>query len=123
MTDTYIALDLETTGLNPTKDRILEIGAVKVKGGQIQGTYETLVNPGVRISGRIEELTGITNEMAAQGLEAAEAVREFAAFSRSLPLIGHNILFDYSFLKQAAVNHGIPFEKECLDTLKFESGI
>ena len=49
MIDTYIALDLETTGLNPSMDRILEIGAVKVIGGQVEETYETLVNPGRKI--------------------------------------------------------------------------
>ena len=63
MTDTYIALDLETTGLNPSRDRILEIGAVRVVDGQIEETYETLVNPGRKLDKRIEELTGITEEM------------------------------------------------------------
>ena len=63
MIDTYIALDLETTGLSPSMDRILEIGAVKVVNGQILETYETLVNPERKIEKRIEELTGITDEM------------------------------------------------------------
>ena len=118
MTDTYIALDLETTGLNPAKDRILEIGAVKVRGGQIQETYETLVNPGVRISGRIEELTGITNQMAAGGMDTRTAVAGLVEFCEDLPLLGHNILFDYSFVKQNAVNLNLEFEKEGIDTLK-----
>ena len=114
----YVVVDLDMTGLKAKTDRILEIGSVKVTDGMETAVFHCMVNPHMEIPPEITDLTGITNEMAAQGLEAAEAVREFAAFSRSLPLIGHNILFDYSFLKQAAVNHGIPFEKECLDTLK-----
>lgn len=118
MTDTYIALDLETTGLNPSTDRILEIGAVKVVDGQICETYETLVRPGVRISERIEELTGITEEMAAGGKETRTAVGELVEFCEDLPLLGHNVLFDYSFVKRNAVNFDLAFEKEGIDTLK-----
>lgn len=118
MTDSYIALDLETTGLNPASDRILEIGAVKIRGGKITETYETLVNPGMKISSRIEELTGITNEMAAGGRETSAAVKELAEFCEELPLLGHNILFDYSFVKRNTVNQNLNFEKEGIDTLK-----
>jgi len=118
MTDSYIALDLETTGLNPSSDRILEIGAVKVIDGQIRETYETLVNPEMKISARIEELTGITNEMAAGGKDTRTAVTELVAFCGELPLLGHNILFDYSFVKRNAVNLKLEFEKTGIDTLK-----
>ena len=118
MIDTYIALDLETTGLSPAADRILEIGAVKVVHGQIEETYETLVNPGRKVEKRIEELTGITDEMAAGGIDTAKAVRGLVEFCGSLPLLGHNILFDYSFVKQNTINLNIPFEKEGIDTLK-----
>lgn len=118
MTDSYIALDLETTGLNPSSDRILEIGAVKVVNGQIKETYETLVNPEMKISGRIEELTGITNEMAAKGEDRKKAVEKLVEFCEDLPLLGHNILFDYSFVKRSAVNQKLEFEKEGIDTLK-----
>lgn len=118
MTDSYIALDLETTGLNPSSDRILEIGAVKVVDGQVCGTYETLVNPQIKISSRIEELTGITDEMAAGGRDTKEAVSELVEFCEDLPLLGHNILFDYSFVKRNAVNMSLSFEKKGIDTLK-----
>lgn len=118
MIDTYIALDLETTGLNPSTDRILEIGAVKVMDGQIVGTYETLVNPGRKIEKRIEELTGITDEMAAEGMDTQTAVTRLVEFCEDLPLLGHNIIFDYSFVKQNAINLNLPFEKEGIDTLK-----
>lgn len=118
MVDTYIALDLETTGLNPAADRILEIGAIKVVHGKIKETYETLVNPGRKIEERIELLTGITNEMAAEGIELKRAVMELVEFCEDLPLLGHNILFDYSFVKQNTMNLNISFEKEGVDTLK-----
>lgn len=118
MIDSYIALDLETTGLSPSEDRILEIGAVKVKDGSICERYETLVNPGMTISPRIRELTGIDDEMAATGKDTGTAVAELVDFCGELPLLGHNILFDYSFVKRNAVNLGLAFEKDGVDTLK-----
>lgn len=118
MIDTYIALDLETTGLSPSTERILEIGAVKVIDGQIVKTYETLVNPGRKIEKRIEDLTGITDEMAAGGIDTKRAIMGLLEFCEDLPLLGHNILFDYSFVKQNAINLDLPFEKEGIDTLK-----
>lgn len=118
MLNDYVVVDLEMTGLKAKTDRILEIGAVKVEGGTGTAVFHCMVNPHMEIPPEITALTGITNEMAAQGHEAVDAVKEFASFAHSFPLIGHNILFDYSFIKQTAVNHGIPFEKNCLDTLK-----
>ena len=118
MTDSYIALDLETTGLSPAEDRILEIGAVKVENGRIRERYGTLLNPGIRISARIQELTGITDEMAAGGRDTRTAVAELVEFCGDLPLLGHNILFDYSFVKKNAVNFGLEFEKTGIDTLE-----
>lgn len=118
LTDSYIALDLETTGLSPAEDRILEIGAVKVENGRIRERYGTLLNPGIRISARIQELTGITDEMAAGGRDIRTAVAELVEFCGDLPLLGHNILFDYSFVKKNAVNFGLEFEKTGIDTLK-----
>lgn len=118
MTDTYIALDLETTGLSPSADRILEIGAVKVVHGQVKETYATLVNPGRKIGERIEALTGITDEMASGGMDTGKAVRELVEFCEDFPLLGHNILFDYGFIKQNALNLGLSIDCEGIDTLK-----
>lgn len=118
MINTYVALDLETTGLNPSRDRILEIGAVKIVEGEEQQVLSTLVNPGREVTPRIQELTGITNEMAATGMEYETAVGSLVEFCQDLPILGHNILFDYSFVKRAAVNHGLTFEKTGVDTLK-----
>ena len=114
----FVVVDLETTGLTPKTDRILEIGAVKVIDGRITDRMETFVNPGRKIPDRITKLTGITDVMVQDAPPREEAVRGFVSFSEGLPLLGHNILFDYSFLKHCAVNIGVPFEREALDTLK-----
>lgn len=114
----YIALDVETTGLNPAKDRVLEIGAAKISGGKVCETYQTLINTGVPIPLRIQQLTGITEEMQRKGKRAEQAFPEFLEFCGNLPILGHNVQFDFGFLKQTAANLGLPFEKEALDTLK-----
>lgn len=124
MIQDYVALDLETTGLNPVRDRILEIGAIKVKNGCEAERYATLVDCRMSIPEHITGLTGITNEMledaraAGKAPKAEEAVAALAEFCEDLPLLGHNISFDYGFVKQNAANCGIPFEKEGIDTLK-----
>lgn len=118
MLESYVVVDLEMTGLRAKTDRILEIGAVKVENHQITATYQKMINAGVKIPKEIQELTGITEEMAATGVKEQEAVEGFFDFCRGFPLAGHNILFDYSFLKQYAVNHKKTFEKNGIDTLK-----
>lgn len=114
----YVAVDLEMTGLHPRTDRILEIGGIRVEDGKTVERFHRMVNPRMEISKEITELTGITNEMVMGGCEAETAVAEFREFAKDLPLIGHNILFDYGFLKQYSVNYGHSFEKEGVDTLK-----
>lgn len=118
MLESYVVVDLEMTGLRAKTDRILEIGAVKVENHQITATYQKMINVGVKIPKEIQELTGITEEMAATGVKEQEVVEGFFNFCRGFPLAGHNILFDYSFLKQYAVNHKKTFEKNGIDTLK-----
>lgn len=114
----YIALDLETTGLNPKKDRILEIGAAKVKDEQIIDKYAVFVDSKIKIPEFITELTGIDNSMTDGQISQDEAVRELLAFCGDLPVMGHNILFDYSFVKRNAVNQGLKFPNYGIDTLK-----
>lgn len=118
MLESYVVVDLEMTGLRAKTDKILEIGAVKVENHQITGNYQKVVNPGRKIPAEVQKLTGITDEMAATGTEETEAVEGFFEFCGELPLAGHNIIFDYSFLKQYAVNHKKSFEKSGIDTLK-----
>lgn len=114
----YVSIDLETTGLNPRTDRIIEIGAVKVLKGAVTDTFSTLVSPGRKLESRIVELTGICDEMLDGAPELDEVLPGLFAFLGELPLLGHRILFDYSFLKKAAVDRRLSFDKEGIDTLK-----
>lgn len=114
----YLCVDLETTGLSPKTDKIIEIGAVRVKDGQIVDAFETFVRPGVALPERIIELTGITEEALASAPVLAEVLPRFQEFAGELPLLGHRIFFDYSFLKRAFVNAKLPFERSGIDTLK-----
>lgn len=117
-TDSYVCIDLETTGLNPKTDKIIEIGAVRVEQGQCTGTFETLVNPGRRLEERIIELTGITTEQLSGAPAIEEVLPDLLAFMGEHVLLGHSVLFDYSFLKKAAVNEKYIFERQGIDTLK-----
>lgn len=117
MERSYVAFDLETTGLRPKYDQILEIGAVKIECGEVTGTYETFIDSGAEIPARITELTGITREMVAGSPGIREAVEGFLEFSGGHVLLGHNILFDYSFMKRNVMNLGGTYERKGLDTL------
>lgn len=113
----YILVDVETTGLNPATDQIIEIGAIKVLDGKAVETYEQLIHPGVSIGEHIVELVGITNEMVKDAPAMSEVIGEFLKFAEELPMMGHNLMFDYGFLKTAAVKHGNNFGKTGVDTL------
>jgi DNA polymerase-3 subunit alpha (Gram-positive type) len=117
MENSYVAFDLETTGLRPSIDKILEIGAVKVEDGVVTETYETFIDHGIAIPERITDLTGITEEMVAGSPSVREAVEGFLAFARDAVLLGHNVQFDYRFMKRAVLNLGGSFERKGLDTL------
>ena len=118
MYDTYVSIDLETTGLNPKRDRIIEIGAIRVEQGEITGEFSAFVNPGRKLEERITELTGIRDEDLAEAPELDEIFPKLLEFMGDLPLLGHSILFDYSFLKKAAVDRKLTFERSAVDTLK-----
>ena len=116
--DTYVSIDLETTGLNPKTDKIIEIGAVKVIGGEVKETFSCFVHPGRHLEERITELTGITEEDLAGAPGIEEVLPGLLEFLGEYPLLRHSILFDFSFLKKAAVNQKLSFEKQAVDTLK-----
>lgn len=118
MLQDYVVIDLEMTGLNPKTDKILELAAVRVRNGQEVAVYSRIVNPQVPLSEKITELTGITAEEAEAGAPADESVAKFLEFLGEDVLVGQNVIFDYSFLKQWAVNHKKPLEKKAVDTLK-----
>ena len=118
MIDSYIALDLETTGLNPAYDRIIEIGMAKVEQGNVAATYSTLINPGITVGERVVELTGIHNNELTDKPRIEDEIRNILDFIGDYPILGHNIIFDYSFLKKAAVNNNLVFPSAGIDTLK-----
>lgn len=118
MVDSYVALDLETTGLNPKQDKIIEIGMVKVRSGETIGQMETFVNPGRLLEERITVLTGIEDKQLSDAPDITEVMPEALRFIGDDILIGHRVLFDYSFVKKAAVNQRFAFEKKGIDTLK-----
>lgn len=119
LVDSYVSLDLETTGLDAKKDKIIEIGALKVRAGKSVASMATLVNPGRKLEARIIELTGIHDEELVNAPAIEEALPDLLEFIGDDILLGHGILFDYSFVKKAAVNQRLVFEKKGIDTLKF----
>lgn len=114
----FTTLDIETTGLNPKMDKIIEVGAVRVRNGEITEKFESLVNPGRKLEKRIVSLTGICDLDLKNAPNGEEVIPKLLAFLGEDVLVGHRILFDYSFVKKAAVNLKLPFEKQGIDTLK-----
>ena len=118
MTDSYVCIDLETTGLNPKTDKIIEIGVVKVENNRIVTEWETLVNPDRKLEERIIALTGIRDEELSSAPMIGEVLPKLFDLVGDFVMLGHSILFDYSFIKKAAVNQKMTFEKDGIDTLK-----
>ncbi len=118
MIENYVAIDLEMTGLNAKTDRILEVAAIRVREGKEVAVFSEIVNPQVKLNEKVIELTGITQEEADAGRDLDETLYAFLEFLGEDILVGQNIIFDYSFLKQWAVNHKLPLEKTAIDTLK-----
>lgn len=115
--DEFIVFDLETTGLDASTCKITEIGAVKIKGGEVLERYNTFVNPECPIPAEITELTSITDEMVADARTIDAVLPEFMEFVGDRLLIAHNADFDTGFLRVAAKQQGIAFENPYLDTL------
>ena len=113
----FIVFDFETTGFSPINDRITEIGAVLVRGGEIVDTFSSFVNPHKPIPRNVVELTGITDEMVAQAPDESEAIPRFLAFCGDRLMIAHNAPFDISFTRAAAERVGIDFKNPSLDTV------
>lgn len=118
MVNSYVAVDLETTGIGAKTEKITEIGMVKVVNGEVADTFHTMVNPHREIPERIVELTGITDEMVADAPDIDNILTDVIRFCEGFPLLGHQVIFDYGFLVQAAVNRSLKFEKDGIDTLK-----
>jgi DNA polymerase-3 subunit epsilon len=103
---TFVVVDLETTGGSPASSAITEIGAVKVRGGEILGEFQTLVDPGFGIPPFITVLTGITDAMVAAAPRMSEVLPAFLEFARNTVLVAHNAPFDLGFLRAACQEFG-----------------
>ncbi len=99
--ESYAVVDIETTGLDPARDHIIEIGAIKIVDGSISDTFSTLVNPGVQIDSFITDLTGIANQDLVSAPDPEHALSDFYNFIGNSILIGHNVHFDINFLYDA----------------------
>jgi DNA polymerase-3 subunit alpha (Gram-positive type) len=115
---TFICFDVETTGLNPRKDRVIEIGAIKVEEGRITGQFSELINPGFPLPPLITNLTGITDDMLKSADTASNVIRRFIDFSEDYIIIGHNVMFDYIFIKSEAAREHVTFNRLGIDTLE-----
>lgn len=118
MLRSYIAFDLETTGLSPENSEIIEIGALKVRDGKVKERFIEFARPKEAITPIITNLTGITNEMVGCARCSSDVVGDFLDFCEDDILVGHNIIFDYSFVKVCAAAQGRDFRKSGVDTLK-----
>lgn len=115
---TFVTVDLETTGASPRGSQITEIGAVKTKGGEVLGEFQTLINPGSAIPPMIVALTGITDAMVVEAPPIEQVLPSFLEFLGDAVLVAHNAPFDTGFLKAACRAHGYAWPgNEVVDTV------
>ena len=113
----YVAFDLETTGLTPRHDRIIEIGAVVMKDGVELDRFQTFVDPECRLSKEVSELTGITDDMLRGAPKIETVLPKLIDFIGGRPLVAHNARFDACFVTRECERLGIPYELNAIDTL------
>ncbi|MEJ2471869.1 MAG: exonuclease domain-containing protein [Desulfuromonadales bacterium] len=118
-----IFLDLETTGINPARERITEVGLCEVHNGRLVEEWSTLVNPGKPISPHIERITGITTAMVAEAPPFTAIADQLQKKLRGKTLVAHNARFDYGFLKSEFDREGIPFHEKVLCTVKLSRAL
>jgi len=115
---TFVAFDLETTGLNPHADRIVEVAAVRFRGAEVLGTRSWLVHPGIPVPEDAREVHGIGDEMLADAPSFPPVYGEFLEFVKGSVLLAHNAPFDVGFLRAEAVRRGASLpDNPVLDTL------
>ena len=120
---TFICFDIETTGLSAARDKITEIGAVKVENGIITDKFSTFVNPEMPIPQKITQLTGITDKMVKDAPSQSEAVSAFLEFAGDNVLVAHNAPFDTSFIAKACEDMGREYNYTSIDTVAISRAI
>lgn len=113
----FVVFDIETTGFSSLKDKIIEIGAVKVVSGEITDRFSTFVNPKVPIPYRIEQLTSINDSMVVDAPTIDEVLPSFLEFCRGCVLVAHNAKFDVGFISKNAADLGLDFDYTYVDTV------
>ena len=113
----FVVFDLETTGFSPTRNRIIEIGAVKVEKGRITDRFSTFVNPEVPIPLRITEVTSIDDSMVKDAPLIETVLPEFLEFCKGCVLVAHNADFDYSFICKKGAEQGLDTRFTVVDTV------
>lgn len=102
--NTFVAIDVETTGLSPVANELIEVSAIKYDGNKKIDTFSTLIKPKVRIPYYITNITGITNDMVEEAPEVEEVMPELIEFVGDLPIVAHNANFDYKFIQNYSNN-------------------
>ena len=113
----FVVVDLETTGLNPETDKIIELSAIKYKNREIESKFSTLINPKIHISPKITEITDINDDMVKNSPYIENILPSFAEFVGDLPLVAHNARFDIQFLNCILKKRGGFIDNEIIDTL------
>ena len=113
----FVILDTETTGLRPGHHRVIELAGIRMRAGEVIDSFQSLLNPGVRLPAFIVQFTGITQEMLATAPKAHEVFPDFLNFIDGAILVGHNIGFDIGFLSYEAQLLGYDFPIDGLDTI------
>ncbi|MBQ4630787.1 MAG: PolC-type DNA polymerase III [Clostridia bacterium] len=119
----FVVFDIETTGFSAENDRIIEIGAVRVKNREITDTFSVFVNPERPIPAKITELTGIDDDMVKDADIIENVIKDFYEFVGDAVLVAHNASFDTSFIKANARRCEMPYAFSCIDTLELARGL
>ena len=113
----YTIVDIETTGLSPDKDNIIEIGALRVCDNKVVAEFSQLIKASKPLSKTVSQITGITDDMLADAKELDDTLSDFLQFINNDTVVGHNIAFDANFISKKCVACGLDFKNDTYDTL------
>ncbi|PIY32835.1 MAG: DNA polymerase III subunit epsilon, partial [Bacteroidetes bacterium CG_4_10_14_3_um_filter_42_6] len=114
----YAIVDIETTGLSPSIEKITEIAILIHDGTKVTETFSTLINPEIKIPYRITQMTGINNRMVEDAPKFYEVAKKIVEITEDRIIVGHNVRFDYSFIRNEYKSLGYEYQRQTLDTIK-----